>query len=104
MKNKIIINKDEFYHLVAKNANFTIGDVKEIWHTIEDLFAKVLEEDYILDLPGFGKLYVADVAEKNTWDNIHKKEMFVPATKRPVFKLSSNLKKITSIGKNRKEE
>ena len=100
-KDKRKIDKDEFYHIIAKNANFTLGDIKEIWHIIEDLFAKVIEEDYILDLPGFGKLYVADVAEKNSWDNFNKKEMFIPATKRPVFKLSNNLRRITSI---RKEE
>jgi nucleoid DNA-binding protein len=92
---KRTINKDEFCHLVAKEAEFTLGDVKKIWAVVENIFSEVIEKDYILNLHGFGKLYVADVASKNkTWDNINKKEISLPATKRIVFKLSNNFKRI----------
>jgi len=99
-ENKRKINKDEFYHLIASNANFTLCDVKDIWYTIEQIFEEVIKNDYILDLPGFGKLYVADIAEKkNTWDNINKKRIDLPATKRVVFKLSNNFRSMVKRNK-----
>lgn len=90
--NKRVIGKNEFYRIVARYAQFSIGDVEYMWSVIEQVFAIAIEEDAILDLRGFGRLYVKDIPEFKGWDGVNKKYITKKGSKRVVFKLAENIK------------
>ncbi len=101
-KKQIIITKDEFYKLIAKNAKFALKDVKIIWLTIENIFNEIIENEYTLDLRGFGKLYVKTMPARKMWDGIHKKYKETGESKRANFKLAYNYR--TSLKENKENK
>jgi len=92
-KDEILITKDEFYRLVAKQSKFAIKDVKSVWQAIEQIFEEIIENEFTLDLKGFGKLYVKTIPERNAWDGINKTYKRIKESKRVNFKLAYNYRK-----------
>ena len=75
-------DKEALIRLVAKQADFTIGDTRIIFETLEDCIYKIVKNGDRLRWHRIMKLYVKDVDSYNGWDAFNKKYVVVPAHKR----------------------
>lgn len=93
------IMKDEFVHLLAEKCDYTIKDTETFLKAFIELIRECVENDVEVDICHFGKLYVADIAERKGFKPVRGKpgigeNMVYPATKRVVFRLSGELRDI----------
>jgi len=89
------IHKPDFIKLVAQDAGFTVTDTKIFWESVERIFARSLLAGKILNIGGFGKLYVKDIPEvENAYDHINKKRYTRKPSKRIVFVIASTFKNL----------
>lgn len=54
-------NKDWLIREVAHRADFTIGDIKLVWSTIEDVIKEVLHNEDTLMIKGLFRVYVKTI-------------------------------------------
>ena len=57
-------NKDMFIREIAHRADFTIGDIKIVWATIEGLIKDIIMDEDELKLTGLFHLYVRTIAPR----------------------------------------
>jgi nucleoid DNA-binding protein len=92
--NNRIITKDEFIHLLSNRANFTLGDTRILWATVEDIFQEAIESRVVLDLKEFGQLYYATIPERDLKNPKTLEIKHYPETQKLVFRLSSRYRNI----------
>lgn len=84
-------DKEALIRLVAKNADFTIGDIRIIFETIENCIYDIAKNGNKLRWHRVMQLYVKDIEPYEGWNPIEKKRMVVPAHKRIYIKPSKVL-------------
>lgn len=84
-------NKDWLIRAIAKEARFSISDIRTIWKTLEELIFDVIEEKGELIIPGLFKLYVKDIEPHIGWDAVRSRPIEVGESYRIVFKPSRRL-------------
>ena len=104
MEKNNIIDKNDFYHLLAQEAGFTIADTKEFWRAVERIFINCALNGKVLTLGGFGKLYVKDIPAHETYDPVRKERYWRKPSKRVVLSLSSNFKRLLSEKAEEKDQ
>lgn len=75
-------DKEALIRMIAKQADFTIGDVRVILETLENCIYNIVKNGDRLKWHRVMKLYVKDVDAYDGWNPIDKKPMVVPAHKR----------------------
>ena len=88
------MNKEEFIREVAKRSHFTIGDIRDIWAVIEEIFADAVRERIVLSLRGFGKLYYTKIRSRKGHDAKRNKPTEFPETEKINFKVSERLRNL----------
>lgn len=78
----LAFDKEALIRMVAKQADFTIGDVRTIFEALEDCIYDIVKNGNRLKWHRVMKLYVKDIAAYNGWNPIDSKPMVVPAHKR----------------------
>ena len=94
------LNKDQFIHLLANEAGFTLGDTRIFWKAVETIFERAIATNTTLNIPGFGKLYLTRVEPKidengniiKRWDQVHEKWIDPRPYTKITFKISSSLR------------
>ena len=76
------VDKEALIRMVAKEADFTIGDIRIVFNTIEQCIYNIAKNGDQLRWHKIMKLYVKDIDEYSGWNPINKKNMTVPAHKR----------------------
>lgn len=84
-------NKEWLIRTIAEKARFSIGDIRIIWKTFEELIFDIIAEKGELIIPGLFKLYVKDVEPHDGWDAVRNKPLKIGASHRIVFKPSRRL-------------
>ena len=97
-----VIQKYEFIRLLARKADFTIGDTKIFWQAIEEIFQECIETRTEVKINGFGHLFYTigkerDMINPKTLEKIH-----VRPSQRVAFRLSVNNKAILRPDKIKK--
>lgn len=75
-------DKESLIRMVAKQADFTLGDVRTIFEALEDCIYDIVKNGNQLKWYRVMKLYVRDIAAYSGWNPISSKAMVVPAHKR----------------------
>ena len=83
--------RDWLIRTIAKRAGFTIGDVRIVFNTFEDVIKDVIEEQGELVIPGLFKLYTKEVKPHDGWDAVRNIPLKVKESHRIVFKPSRRL-------------
>lgn len=86
------MNKTEFIAEVADNGRMSKNDASTAVNLVLDTIVSALNDGVDVSLPGFGKFYVTDVAERTARNPQTGGEMVVPAHRAPKFKYASNVK------------
>ena len=99
MKNKLEQDDDEYGKTwlikeLAKRAGFTIGDVRIIWQTFEDIIYEVLKAKGSLSVGGLFNVSVTEIAPHKGWDAHKNVEQFVDTCYRIRIKASPTMKKL----------
>lgn len=85
------LTKEWFIREIADRANFTIGDVRILWDTIEDIIKDIIYYEEELVIPGFLKLSVTTIKEHKGHNAVKNESMIIPESKRINFKASRTL-------------
>ena len=88
------MNKEAFIRQIYERSDFTLDDVKTMWRIVEEIFADAIRGRIILNLRGFGKMYVAKVKKRKAYVVETKKYENFPETERVFLKLSDNFKNL----------
>jgi len=88
------IEKNELIRLVAQDSDLNMKTVRIALNSIIDTIGRILENDYSLEINGFGIFYITDLPEQDAYDPVRKIRYTRPATKMINFKPGKNLKKI----------
>lgn len=86
--------KDDFIREIAKRTGYTIGSMREVWGTIEEIFKDLIYYEKELLIPGLFKLSVTTISEHKGHNAVKDEPMIVRKSKRIVFKASPTLKKL----------
>ncbi len=92
MSEKKKYNKAWLIKEIAKRARFTIGDIRIVWETFEEIVREVVAEEAQLRISGIFKLYVTKLPER--W-GVHPQTgepRFYGESRRVVFGASKALK------------
>jgi nucleoid DNA-binding protein len=84
--------KEELIREIADRAHFTIGDVRIIWDTFEDIVYEVIKEKAVLFVGGLFKISVTDIAEHKGYDAYRK----IPQVIRPTHRIRIRASKALS--------
>jgi nucleoid DNA-binding protein len=89
------IQQDEFIHLLAARANFTIADTEEFFKALKELFLEAVQSGVEISIRGFGDLKYTTIAERTVAKTPHSQEpVTYPATKKVMFKLAENYRNV----------
>jgi nucleoid DNA-binding protein len=91
--------KDYLIHEIASRANFTVGDVKIIFNTFEDIVKEVVLNQDELVVGGLFKIYTNVSEGKGAFDIKQQKHIEYNKRYRLTISPSTTLKKITKTGK-----
>lgn len=86
--------KDDFIHEIAKRTGYTIGSMKEVWGSIEEILKDIICYEQELVIPGLFKIYVTTIPEHEGHNAVKNEPMIIPESKRIVFKASPTLKNL----------
>ena len=86
------MNKEEFIRELAKRSQFTLGDIRDIWKCIEEIFAEAIRERIILNIRGFGKLYFTKIKKRKGHNAVKNEPKNFPETEQINFKISRGFK------------
>jgi nucleoid DNA-binding protein len=94
------LDKDLLVRALADRCNYTISDTKNFLDNLISLFGECIENDTSIDVRGFGHLYIQILPERKGFKPITGKPgegtaMWYPKTKRVIFRLASNLRRLT---------
>ncbi len=79
-------DKDDLIRMIAKDADFTIGDVRIIFESLETCVYNIAKSGGKLKWHRIMQLYTKDIEEYHGWNPIAKEPMVVPAHKRVYIK------------------
>ena len=86
------MNKTEFIAAIAEKTGSTKKAAGETVNLVLDTIVETLKKGEEVAVAGFGKFYVADVAEREAHNPSTGEAMTVAAHKAPKFKFASNVK------------
>lgn len=86
------MNKTEFIAALAEKTGTSKKAAGEALNAVLSVITDTLKNGEDVAIAGFGKFYVADVAEKEARNLQTGEKMTVPAHKAPKFKFGSNVK------------
>ena len=86
------MNKTEFIATLAEKTGTSKKAAGENLNAVLNVITDTLKTGEDVAIAGFGKFYVADVAEKEARNPQTGEKMTVPAHKAPKFKFGSNVK------------
>lgn len=86
------MNKTEFIAAIAEKTGSTKKAAGETVNLVLDTIVETLKNGEEVAVAGFGKFYVADVAEREARNPSTGEAMTVAAHKAPKFKFASNVK------------
>jgi nucleoid DNA-binding protein len=89
------ILQDEFIHLLAARAGFTIADTEAFFKALKELFMEAVETGTEISIRNFGDLYYTTIAERTVSATPHSKEpKTYPEAKKVVFKLAEPFRNV----------
>ena len=88
------MNKEAFLRQLAERSNFTIGDIKDIWKCVEEIFEDAIRGRITLNIRGFGKMYFTKVKKRKGYNAGTGKHQNFPATERVSIRISENFRNI----------
>lgn len=86
------MNKTEFVNTIAEKIGGDKTTANETVNLVLDTIVDILKSGDDVSITGFGKFYVADVAEREARNPRTGETMVVAAHKTPKFKFASNVK------------
>lgn len=93
------LDRDEFIHLLADRAGFTLADTKIFFKAIEDIFLEAVQSKVELRIRGFGDLYYTTIAERTVSRGIFDNEpKHYPEVTKVVFRLSEIFRNVLKVG------
>ncbi len=88
------INKHAFLRALSKEAGFTYDDTVAFWGALIRLIINALIAGKILNLSGFGKLYVKIMKPHKAWIGLQEKYKDIGESSRINFTVSNSLKRM----------
>lgn len=89
------IHQNEFIHLLAARAGFTISDTEEFFKALKELFMEAIQSRIEISIKGFGDLQYRTIAERTVSRTPHSDEpVTYPATTKVIFKLAENYRDV----------
>lgn len=89
---KVYLDKDQLIRRIAEKGNFTLGDTRVFLESFIAVIEDCLWSGIGISVNGLGRLYVQDLPERKSSKLLGEK--ILPPTKRVIFRLSENLRKI----------
>jgi len=86
-----LFTRDWLIKELASRAEFTQGDVKILWITLEEIIQEIIENEDELLISGLFKLYIKTIKAHKGYDATHKIPIDIPESKRIVFGASRTL-------------
>jgi len=88
-----IVSQHDFIRLLAKKAQFTVGDTEIFWNSAEELIKELVENQLEIRL-GIGRIYYLASTERDMINPRTLKKIHVHGARRVVFRLNSAIRNI----------